>query len=268
MPIYDKNQSDQKQRRGWYRIFGITLCVGLLVGIGSALAQSGYYSVYWQPEEFGSPTNQNWQTRLVYPYSIVAGGTIDAEEVVEAMHNDLVVREHYRGTRFSALVPVRLTEPMSVHVSYRKGDKIYWTARKVNIPRGELVLSDGATLIRARCGNRLAARLTGVEVMSGGPSDLVVAEALEDAIPEIARIPSDTPSLGPRPRTHSDPPGIGEEQDLALTPEPATWLLYLSGFVIVMYLTGRRRNLLGNRNGASTLELSDSASFGSPKGDL
>jgi hypothetical protein len=43
-----------------------------------------------------------------------------------------------------------------VYVSYRKGEQVYWTARKVTLAEGESILSDGQNDIRARCGNRIS----------------------------------------------------------------------------------------------------------------
>jgi hypothetical protein len=38
-------------------------------------------------------------------------------------------------------------------MSYRVGDRVYWTKEKVTLPQGEALLTDGRSLIRARCGN-------------------------------------------------------------------------------------------------------------------
>jgi hypothetical protein len=41
-------------------------------------------------------------------------------------------------------------------VSYRKGDQVYWTAKKVMLAQGETLLSDGSNEMRARCANRIS----------------------------------------------------------------------------------------------------------------
>jgi hypothetical protein len=38
-------------------------------------------------------------------------------------------------------------------MSYRIGDRVYWTKKKIALAEGETVLTDGVTTIRARCGN-------------------------------------------------------------------------------------------------------------------
>ena len=91
--------------------------------------------------------------RPVYRYSIVPGGVRSAQEVIRAIANDPVVAAHYAGIAANNLRLVRLTRPLAAHVSYRIGDRIYWTQRKLILPVGEPVLTDGKTTLRARCGN-------------------------------------------------------------------------------------------------------------------
>ena len=42
------------------------------------------------------------------------------------------------------------------YVSYRIGDRVFWTRKPVRIPAGETLLTDGETEIRARCGNAVS----------------------------------------------------------------------------------------------------------------
>ena len=50
---------------------------------------------------------------------------------------------------------VRLDADREAYVSYRKDERIYWTKNKVRLHKGELVLTDGQTVIRSRCGNQV-----------------------------------------------------------------------------------------------------------------
>ena len=50
----------------------------------------------------------------------------------------------------------RLQQPLLAHVSYRLGDKIYWTKKPVQLPKNEPVMTDGRTSIRERCGNLIS----------------------------------------------------------------------------------------------------------------
>jgi hypothetical protein len=94
--------------------------------------------------------------RRVYPYSIVPGGVSDRIELARAVMTDRVVAAHYAGFALDRASLRTVTTARAVYVSYRKGDQVYWTARKVTLAEGESVLSDGQNEIRARCGNRIS----------------------------------------------------------------------------------------------------------------
>jgi hypothetical protein len=94
--------------------------------------------------------------RRVYPYSIVPGGVTDRIELARAVMSDEVVAAHYAGFALDKASLRTVTKARAVYVSYRKGDQVYWTARKVMLAEGEGVLSDGRNEIRARCGNRIS----------------------------------------------------------------------------------------------------------------
>jgi hypothetical protein len=95
-------------------------------------------------------------TRRVYPYSIVPGGVSDRGELLRMIQSDKVVATHYASFDASKVRAVTVTTPRAVYVSYRKGDKVYWTARKLMLAQGETLLSDGSSEIRTRCGNRIS----------------------------------------------------------------------------------------------------------------
>jgi len=92
--------------------------------------------------------------RKVYKYSVVPGGVYTPEELAAARRLDPAVEEHFadfgRDTRIT-----RLKEDMYVYVSYRKGDKIYYTKKKHKVCKGEVVITDGTNYARTRCANRL-----------------------------------------------------------------------------------------------------------------
>lgn len=94
--------------------------------------------------------------RRVYPYSIVPGGVTDRIELARAVMADPVVAAHYAGFAIDKASLRSVDKARAVYVSYRKGDQVYWTARKVMLTEGESVLSDGQNEIRARCGNRIS----------------------------------------------------------------------------------------------------------------
>ncbi len=94
--------------------------------------------------------------RLVYRYSVIPGGVHSAAELASALRADPAAAAHYAGFDVAAARSVRVEKSRLVHVSYRIGDKIYWTRNKVRLAAGEELLSDGTNLVRARCGNRIA----------------------------------------------------------------------------------------------------------------
>jgi hypothetical protein len=91
--------------------------------------------------------------RPVFRYSIVPGGVRSSTEVTRAMQLDPVVKNHYAKVVPASLRSETLSAPMTAHVSYRVGDKVYWTKKTVALPAGEKVLTDGTTMLRQRCGN-------------------------------------------------------------------------------------------------------------------
>jgi hypothetical protein len=94
--------------------------------------------------------------RPVYPYSVIAGGVYSREELASANSKDAVVRAHYADFNVRQAKLVQLTDDRYQYASYRVKDQVYWTKKKLRIPKGELLWSDGNSYARARCGNRLS----------------------------------------------------------------------------------------------------------------
>lgn len=94
--------------------------------------------------------------RRVYRYSVVPGGAANQAELAQVIRTDKVVAAHYAGFDVDQARPVTVAAPRAVYVSYRKGDKIYWTSRKVMLQAGETLLTDGQNEMRARCANRIS----------------------------------------------------------------------------------------------------------------
>ena len=94
--------------------------------------------------------------RPTYPYSIIPGGAHSIKALRQAIDDDPVVRAHYANFDLSRTRVVRLTEPRVAHVSYRIGDQVFWTSRRLLLKAGETVLTDGVHYARTRCGNQLA----------------------------------------------------------------------------------------------------------------
>ena len=116
--------------------------------------------------------------RRVYPFSIVPGGVSGREEVVHVLQTDQVVAQHYAGLQVARLGTVTVSKPRAVYVSYRKGDKVYWTAQKVMLAQGETLLSDGSNEIRGRCGNRIS-DVPRLPVEANGPTMAMLDAAMD-----------------------------------------------------------------------------------------
>ena len=134
--------------------------------------------------------------RPVYRYSVVPGGTHNPDELREAIEHDAVVAAHYKHLDQSRLRTEVVPSDRLVHVSYRKGDRVFWTAKKVLLRKGETILTDGTTQVRARCGNCIAEQPAGPT--SDEEPDVVEFDRLVDAppapgAPVVALVPAALP---------------------------------------------------------------------------
>ena len=94
--------------------------------------------------------------RIVYPYSVVAGGVRTPEELRDASERDPLIASHYAGFDFRNARVITLEHPKLVYLSYRQRDKIFWTKRQVTLSQGERLLTDGKIFARTRCANRVS----------------------------------------------------------------------------------------------------------------
>lgn len=99
---------------------------------------------------------QQGAARRVYPYSIIPGGVADKEELARIIRNDRTVATHYADFDVANARAVVVTAPRAVYVSYRKGEQVFWTKKKLMLAPGETLLTDGKNEMRARCANRIS----------------------------------------------------------------------------------------------------------------
>ncbi|MGH9351386.1 MAG: hypothetical protein ACRD18_14805 [Terriglobia bacterium] len=221
------------------------------------------------------------QQRIIYPYSIVAGGVHNKAEFEEAMKTDPVAAAHYASFNASKFHLVKLQHPEYAYVSFRVGDNVYWTSHRVELRQGETLISDGENLGRTRCGNRVSQtpRLptydhepsakelntatrprveteafsavapiipdgTGVAPPPGGGSPLTPVANVGGVPPLLPSLPAGCPS-----DTTTDAKGncitshISIPPPIAPTPENNSWVLFLSGgLVLTGYGLVRRRS--------------------------
>jgi hypothetical protein len=90
--------------------------------------------------------------RKVFPYSLVPGGAENVHEARVAM-TEPANRANYTAMDLAQLKQVKLTTNLSGYVSYRWGDKIYWTKKPLTLRAGETIFTDGTHIVRGRCLN-------------------------------------------------------------------------------------------------------------------
>ncbi len=95
------------------------------------------------------------KSRLYYPYSVVPGGVQDPADLRLAAAEDRVVARHFAQFNWDRAQLISLNKGHMAYLSYRIGDQVFWTKKRVWIPRGEKLISDGKIMARTRCGNRV-----------------------------------------------------------------------------------------------------------------
>jgi hypothetical protein len=94
--------------------------------------------------------------RVVYPYSLIPGGVHSIKELKNAILNDPVVSVEYASFHLAHARIIRLDRERTMHVSYRLGDRVYWTKRELKLSKGETLITDGELTARTKCGNMIA----------------------------------------------------------------------------------------------------------------
>jgi hypothetical protein len=92
----------------------------------------------------------------VYPYSVVEGGVRSVQELRSAIGRDPVVANHYSNFKLDRAKVIEARADRTFHVSYRIGDEIFWTKKRLKVARGERLITDGTHFTRTRCANVLS----------------------------------------------------------------------------------------------------------------
>jgi hypothetical protein len=96
------------------------------------------------------------QVRPVFRYSVVPGGVYSARELEAALQQNPAAAIHYAGFDVRKARLITTGAAKSYYVSYAYHGDVYWTSYRMLIGPSELLLTDGGSLARARCGNRLS----------------------------------------------------------------------------------------------------------------
>lgn len=292
--------------RAWDRDFGWTYRTAIFVGLLFALLSAPFWilrsgkryngfstqrgTAYSQPGSSSGRSTANAQDaeegaelsgRPLYPYSIIAGGAYSREELTRAVQNDPVVARHYADFEVGKTRVVRLDRGELMYVSYRIGSKVFWTKHPLFVPAGEALLTDGKSVARTRCGNRLS--LTPASPISPNqpsPEAMDVAPKLDQpiiamhhpelalALPPAALFPTPSAPRAPEPLVNegtigglpspippmvfpivgADGPGspiVPPVPPPVATPEPSTMMLLLAGFGVIFGAWWRKTRLAG-----------------------
>lgn len=187
----------------------VVLAVSLELGFHSwqSVASSERAAApFWPPSSILLPTRHS---RTVYPYSVIAGGAQSPQELREAVATDPVVAQHYADFDITNARRVTLDAPKLAYVSYRIGNKVFWTKHKLALRKGEAMLSDGTNMARTRCGNRISV----LPVRPNAPAEPTSSELEGPEFPAIASSPylaaysAPAPALFPGPIQSPGGPG-------------------------------------------------------------
>ena len=151
------------------------------------LSDSSPSPPFWSSVDSASPTDAS-SFRPVYPYSVIPRGAETAEELRTAIYRDPVVSAHYSDFRVRAVRAIRLSSEHQFFVSYRVGNQVYWTKKKITLHSGEMLLTDGEHLARTRCGNRLS-EVPAVPTAPSEPSDHSFNTPVVPLSPELTAAP-------------------------------------------------------------------------------
>ena len=204
--------------------------------------------------------------RAIYPYSVIPGGVQSLVELKQIIRDDPEMGKHLKDFDLLKAKLVRIENPRAAYVSYRIGDRIFWTAKRLTLAKGEIIITDGTHTIRGRCGNdisdvpvrpilpRLEPSSTRLNTPLPPPDDPLppVLTYLTNLSPEIpssslpvlplAFQPAVDPTIAPLGGLPLYPPfiplGGGGDAASAVTPtpEPATLaLLFFSGAVMGLW---------------------------------
>ena len=196
-----------------------------------------------------------------YRLSLIPGGAGNMLELDLMVQLDPVLQRFYKNFNFDKQREFVIDHDIDVYMSFRVGDDIRWTKKKVHVKKGEEAVTDGTYTILLRCGNMIAWTPQGTDTYPAEPLPPVI---LETPVPPYAppietvfapeselsspEIPG-PPIGGPySPETYSPigtplygPLGLAAPPiETAPTPESSTFVLIVVGLGILLLKKGSR----------------------------
>ena len=124
----------------------------------------------------------------IYPYSVVDGGVHSVQELRNAIWRDPVVAKHYSNFKLDMSKVIEASAGGDFHVSYRIGEEIFWTKKRLKVATGERLITDGTNFARTRCANLLSEVPPGKTSSDEPPPEIFDTPALPS--PELVSFPS------------------------------------------------------------------------------
>jgi hypothetical protein len=134
--------------------------------------------------------------RPLYPYSVIPGGVESEQELKSAVQHDPVVADHYSDFDLAKTHLIRADHDQMEYVSYRMGDRVFWTSRQLRIRKGEWLITDGKHEARTRCGNRLSDHAEQPTSAKQPSPEALESPVAVHALPELLAgnyLPTETP---------------------------------------------------------------------------
>lgn len=156
------------------------------------------------------------------------------DDFYQAVMADPVLAAYYQSFQWSK-AEIKTNPAMKARVSHRFHETITKTAKPIQLPENDLVITDGTVTVRAHCCNDIEKPpVTTTTVIQGPPPTEPPAEILPpvDQIPPaltITSYPNDARNFNHITPVTPTP-----------TPEPGTFLLFGTGLLALAH-TGRRR---------------------------
>jgi hypothetical protein len=138
--------------------------------------------------------------RTVYPYSVVPGGIQSAEDLRWVSEHDQVVAGHFAAFDFRHARMIELNQGKLFYLSYRIGDKVFWTTKQVTLRKGEKLITDGNITARTRCANQVSELPQAIV----SPAEPQLAQ-LEQPLPPPIPLPEYTPASYPELQSVTGP---------------------------------------------------------------
>ncbi len=167
----------------WWIFAGFLVCVfGIASGLIAAALVTDHSASFKSPVIYEITLETEQVTRKVYPYSMVPGGAVSLDEAKRGM-DEPAVKARFANIDVAELRQVKLTANLSGYVSYRSGEGIFWTSKKLTLRAGETIFTDGVHVVRGRCLNYFSLRPM-LPVDEDEPSEQVLDAAVE--VPVVA----------------------------------------------------------------------------------